>query len=420
MINLENHPFLSDTIFRDSHDREYRSYEDNNTTGFIKVPFSSSIYKSHLTIGERMKQKRAIAKKLLKKGLKDETINSIDNTAESRNSENNDIFQFTQSTENHASQHSPSDSFCIKKKRMSKLENIKKFNEVKILRNRIAAQKSRDKKKEENNNIKVLYENLLYQNSLQCNLVNSQREEINFYKNSLSDLCKNCSEKVEGKLSKLNNYQNCELGDSKLKKGDLITGNYNCKSSTTDSHSISNSEQIFVETNLDYDIDMKYEFNNNSQASSVSQLNEFGGVNHSNLFKFGILGSIFLIVCIIGSFFLSSGDIKQDKLNYETYNPHSSKRILHSDKPKSSDGGYNNDLIKTIIELNQDGEAEVSSEDKQINFAASFIKSDTIEGRKQELNTENLPLIYKRYNFDHIDSEIYLNNFLKYFYNKYL
>jgi len=75
-------------------------------------------------------------------------------------------------------------------------QTVKSQKEIKMLRNRISAQKSRDKMKNFNDILKKNSQKLLYVNCELNRIIYEQKQEIESLKQSLGCICKDCSDKI--------------------------------------------------------------------------------------------------------------------------------------------------------------------------------------------------------------------------------
>ncbi len=196
--NLDNHPFLNEEINYNQNQKEipeqynqenglnnYISYNPKDNSKLLNIPFSSSIYNSSITIGERMRRKRINAKKLFNKQHEEKEKEKSEKKEALDSSSDYSVDNLTKVEESVISS--------------KKSKNYKLFKEIKVLRNRIAAQKSRDKKKRETDNIKQLYEKVIEENNELKTFVKDQCEELEFFKGFLKDLCPKCNLKFEEK-----------------------------------------------------------------------------------------------------------------------------------------------------------------------------------------------------------------------------
>jgi len=445
LANLENHPFFNNEIVTNKSNLQVstKTNKDGVIPGFLPVPFSSSIYKSNLKTTERMKEKRMRAKKMLKQIIKRK---EYDNTIDTNNTNN----LVSDNTNIYSNEIDDSVTVSQKEKCLSKkLKEIKEdykdyklFNEIKVLRNRIAAQKSRDKKLVENNNIKSMYQKVVDENTIIKKLTESQAEELNLLKSQLELLCQDCTSNLESRLfaSKFKLVTTATATttiNKKLSKGTYVNTELSPKSSKKS------------KTDTTMFIDSENESTTNQYVSHVTEVNSFFS-NESNrnspITKFGVFGSLLAVVCIIGAFFLlgtdnttnilissagpsiSTGSLSSIEMSnsisnsntigssvstgiYDSESPLSyystsqiSKRMLFAKEINSNDNikiGYSTFNYSSYINKT---ELKILEEDKEEE------KEENPNVLKEE-HKDNLPQIYKNFNFN---TEEYWVKFLKY------
>jgi hypothetical protein len=208
-----NDDCLSDTFKVDSYETKNHSSDNdkdtsslaNNTSVYSKnYTFTSpSVLKNEISakptvyfvpfnqmsLSERMKIKKEKAKKLLEKKVKRD---NIDNNIHSTINSNLDLEDFINNTSNDLNDFDDLKGINI--------QNLSK-KEIKMLRNRIAAQRSRDRKKKEFDDIKIISHNLMEENSFLKKTLKNKDNEIQHLRNQLANLCNNCNEKVHNKNS---------------------------------------------------------------------------------------------------------------------------------------------------------------------------------------------------------------------------
>jgi len=316
LANLENHPFFNGEC-ENPHKTYNNANINNNPNGFLPVPFSSEIYNSKRTIGERMKEKRLRAKKLLNnlydsklvKGSKTSKVlshtlthvlksskSSVDEveTADSKSidlvtdvfsdnknnnsnadSDNNINIKSSCNTNlsnNNNNYEDNQDSEIKSNKRNKSNIDLKLFNEIKILRNRIAAQKSRDKRKEETNSIKNQYQNIIDENTYLKDVISNQAKELDLFKYQYKNLCHECIAKFEG---------NRFASEFKL---DKLTFSNESRSSNKTTASTADSNEFCS----------NYELQDNN---TVSDLGETTSRNFGSIGRFGVFWS-FICYCL--------------------------------------------------------------------------------------------------------------------------
>ena len=196
--------------------KDYLSEENNNEYNYQNIPLK-----------ERMRIKKQKTKKLLENKTQRTTIKeeSKENISEKNEVSNNTLesnLGYTENINNTSNINSPNmnnlnPNFSSK---MSK-------KEIKMLRNRQSAQRSRDRKKKELFDLKTITKNLLQENE---KLRNDIKERDNKIKFLLNQLCPNCREKInknnleiniENKINQSNNLINDE---SQLTSSSIMAG----------------------------------------------------------------------------------------------------------------------------------------------------------------------------------------------------
>ena len=178
---------------------------------------------------------------------------------------------------------------------ISLIENNKKISkkELKMLRNRLSAQKSRDRKKKEFDKLKQLTEDLINENKMLKNTI--KNNENKFY-NTFQYLCNDCKEIMK----KHNNQENLlNINDNSIynknnfsfkNKCTLITGLLTiiCLLGTFFSNYENNNvnnkrilQQHFIELN-------KYNLNNNNQFNYKKEFNNDNNNNNNKILPFKI------------------------------------------------------------------------------------------------------------------------------------
>jgi hypothetical protein len=144
----------------------------------------------NIPLKERMKIKKEKTKKLLEnKTLRSKT----DEESKENNIEKNTILDNMQ--ENNFNLHLNNDN-TLDKNALSKLSK----KEIKMWRNRLSAQRSRDRKKKELSDLKAITKSLLQENEKLRNAIKERDEKINQLMNILCPQCKN-------KLNEKNNFE---------------------------------------------------------------------------------------------------------------------------------------------------------------------------------------------------------------------
>jgi len=176
---------------------------------------------------------------------------------------------------------------------ISLIENNKKISkkELKMLRNRLSAQKSRDRKKKEFDKLKQLTEDLINENNILKNKIKNNENKFYQINNTFQYLCKDCKEIIK----KHNNQDNLiNINDNSIfnknnlsfkNKCTLITGLLTiiCLLGTFftnyENNNINNKrilQQHFIELN-------KYNLNNNNKFNYKKEFNNNNNNNNKIL-----------------------------------------------------------------------------------------------------------------------------------------
>ena len=187
-ITNKKNKFKIQTFSSTSKDDSKNNSEDinnsniNNNTGIN--------YLQNIPLKERMKIKKEKTKKLLEnKTLRSKT----DEESKENNIEKNSILN--NSGENNFNLNINNDNI-LDKNTLSKLSK----KEIKMWRNRLSAQRSRDRKKKELSDLKAITKSLLQENEKLRNVIKERDEKINQLMNILCPQCKN-------KLNEKNNFE---------------------------------------------------------------------------------------------------------------------------------------------------------------------------------------------------------------------
>ncbi len=172
--------------------------------------------------------------------------------------------------------------------------------ELKMLRNRISAQKSRDRKKKEMDDLKIITQELFNQNIKLKKQLEEKENTITEIKNIFNSLCKICKGRLNNKLS-----SNMQIEDNVL--NDNVVSN-NCKY-------LESAETIICcdikETKiLNKSID---DLRNNLISNKRNRVVDFPTIVNSgnrrinNNIKCGLVTGFLVIACIVGSFAFDYG-----------------------------------------------------------------------------------------------------------------
>ena len=269
----------------------------------------------------------------------------------------------------------------------------KLFNEIKVIRNRIAAQKSRDKKRIENESIKEMYQKVIDENISLKTLVSNQQSEINLLKSQLNELCVDCSHRLEGK-------------------------SLFAPDKTNSRSTISNSDSNMYIEREDFQGEPC-----SAEIEYISNLKEDNAIRFSPLSKLGVFGSLLVVICIIAVFSilgeddssskvidgLSKGGMGNLDIGVGVVEKQYSEGIMNFQSKVIRRILYNKDLNNnenTTFQLNYNNYFNLSNNDSQ-DIDNSFNPYNKTEKIKYE---DNLPQEYKKSDYN---MESYMSKFLK-------
>lgn len=177
--------------------------------------------------------------------------------------------------------------------------------ELKMLRNRISAQKSRDRKKKEMDDLKLITQELFNQNIKLKKQLEEKENKISEFKEMFNSLCDNC----RGKLNSLNS-KNKNSGNYLLEENKLFLNSFNNNNKYLD---VGESIELSKKTNcaeLNKNInDLKNNLisNKRSRAVDFPTIMNNGNRKISSNVKCGIMTGFLVIACIVGSFAFNYG-----------------------------------------------------------------------------------------------------------------
>lgn len=359
-----------------------------NCTGDSSCPYSLYVPFQSLPLSERMRIKKEKAKMLLEKKTKRDisiirsSINQYASnlheglTSATSNSHYSPTpLNFSQNLKNLDSlQQNQNNSFNSEMPEVPSENKLSK-KEIKMLRNRISAQRSRDRKKKEMDEIKFISQNLLNETCLLKKELENKDKEINYMKEQLSQLCKNCHEKInfttcpsvnninnvnKKKINKTYNNQNngstnYSLVDSSTRrfnsslKYSLMAGflvvfcligtlSFNYKNSKFENNTQSNFSGRILNSindkNIDIDISLKTsEKNNLSTALTVYNLNSLESTTNNSPHA-ELNNTPFKIVKDLNKFIEKKMSIKSKKLDDDFQNNSGKKESSYLGKKR--------------------------------------------------------------------------------------
>jgi hypothetical protein len=293
-----------------------------NCTGDSSCPYSFYVPLQSLPISERMKIKKEKAKMLLEKKTRRDSVtvssNNLLGLAYNENLTNAQTNPFspnsTTPTNNFYSSYtsqyfknyeanmtgnngalSMNNSMCLPFTENPTGGSLSK-KEMKMLRNRISAQRSRDRKKKEMDDLKIISQNLLNETCLLKRELESRDREIKDMKQKLGQICKNCQDKINA-IPSNNSNENI--------------------------NKIKNHNRHYINR----------DFSNNSNERAYSIVDSSSRRFTSNL-KYSMMAGFLVVVCLIGTL---SFAVNKNKLeSQDNFNG----RILHA---------VNMEKTKTII-----------------------------------------------------------------------
>jgi hypothetical protein len=321
------------------------SNQNNNTNSIETNEFFPNDFKN-LSLKERMKYKIDKTKKMLEKKTNRNNNEKIPLKEEiNKNSKNN----------NKISKNNNLNINEIDKNNLSK-------KELKMLRNRLSAQRSRDRKKKEFDELKTLTQNLLTENEKLKNEILQKNSIINNLKNILKNLCPNCL--------------------------DLIKNNNFISINTNNNNNNNSDESIPIISD-----------NISTTSNNSSSSNRIG--------KLSLLTGLIALICIFGTIKLNNNNniFKIEKVynnNNRFFNP---RNLITNFVEKSLNGNEYKQLTYDNKNNNDD------SKNKQIQVPFDIQKNYEIRNKKnkEKNNTNLVPINY--YN-NEIDNNI--KNYYKY------
>ena len=280
-----------------------------------------------MTISERMKLKRKLFKEKMVNKAKvltaEITKNEFDTCLD-----NSNVFESNTTIEG-------VNTDIFKENRKNKTQK-----EIKMLRNRISAQKSRDKVKKQNEYLKKNSQKLLYINCELNKNISQQKNEIELLKQNLGMICNGCALKI-------NDYNK----KSKAYSGELDLG-------TAGRNGF--NQELFSSTNVS-NVNVSFPIDN----------------NFSQYTKLGVIGSLLIVVCIMLNLLSGTGNLESYALSEIKY---MEKRILKMNNyDNEDDNDINYNLNNSIIPNTQGEKYEIKlnlTEQNDYDFRSSFRSSE--------------------------------------------
>jgi hypothetical protein len=169
-LSSEEYNYSSENKNESDSNKDCDSMVNNNSTFSHKQFMPKCVPLNQLSISERMKIKKEKAKKLLEKKHHRDSVDNFLN------------LNFRLSEE----------SNCSTEQLENSLSTGLTKKEIKMLRNRISAQKSRDRKKKEFDELKVISQNIINENQYMKKELENKNKELSELKEKISKLCGNC------------------------------------------------------------------------------------------------------------------------------------------------------------------------------------------------------------------------------------
>ena len=319
------------------------SNQNNNTNSIESNEFFPNDFKN-LPLKERMKYKIDKTKKMLEKKT---------------NRNNNDILPLKEETIDNNNKNSKNNNLNINDLDKNNLSK----KELKMLRNRLSAQRSRDRKKKEFDELKTLTQNLLTENKNLKNEILQKNSIINKLKNILKNLCPNCL--------------------------DLIKNNNFIPINTNNNNNNSDESIPIISDNVSTT-------SNNSTSSG-------------RIGKLSLLTGLIALICIFGTIKLGNNNniFKIDKVynNYQRFNP---RNLITNFVEKSLNG---NEYKQLTYDNNTNNN---NSKNKQIQVPFNIQKNYEIRNKKnkEKIKNNNTNLVPINYYNNEIDNNI--KNYYKY------
>jgi len=177
--------------------------------------------------------------------------------------------------------------------------------EMKMLRNRISAQKSRDRKKQEMDDLKLITQELFNQNIKLKKQLEEKENKISEYKEMFNSLCENC--KTKQKKLNSNNRANYLLEENKRFISHCLNNN-NKYLDVGETIELTKNTTDCAELNRNIN-DLKNNLISNKRNRIVDFPSIMNGGNRriSSNVKCGIMTGFLVIACIVGSFAFNYG-----------------------------------------------------------------------------------------------------------------
>jgi hypothetical protein len=351
-------------IFRNFNTNYINQNLNSNCTGDSSCPYSFYVPLQSLPLSERMRIKKEKAKMLLeKKTRRDSTMTTSINQCTSTLHEGLtsaptnsfyspaplNVSQYLKNLE--TQQQIQNNSFNSGLPDMPSGGKLSK-KEMKMLRNRISAQRSRDRKKKEMDELKLISQNLLNETCLLKRELENKDREINHMKEQLSQLCKNCHDKVSFTTSpSVNNINNV----NKIQKINKKYINQNLSGTGSTNYSLVDSSSRRFNSSLKYSLmagflvvvcligTLAFNFNNKLENNPQSNIGGriLSSINEQNNKD-------------------NSSKISSERNNLSTglivYNPHSFESTTNNSPKVES----NNTPFKIVKDLNKFIEKKMS------------------------------------------------------------
>lgn len=304
-INYLNNSFQNSQNINEINNQIQKRINNNNQANTAK----NSIYKEKQNLTEIHKLEKSSERKQIenKCNNKADDLNQEENSAklvnknEIINNLNNESFSSNGTSMNSCidiSLNENSFSGICNRNNLSK-------KELKMLRNRISAQKSRDRKKKEMDDLKLITQELFDQNIKLKKQLEEKDNKIFEFKEMFNSLCEDCKGKINVLKTKNKNCANYLLEENKLFINSLNSNNKYLEVG----ESIELSKKIdSAELNKNI-IDLKNNLISNKRNRVIDFPTIINGGNRriSSNAKCGIMTGFLVIACILGTFAFNYG-----------------------------------------------------------------------------------------------------------------
>lgn len=335
--------YLGDTDAERFFDNNFIKYEKYKIFNIKKVSRSLSSNADNtstpVTIGMRMKFKKDRIKQLLVRNKKTQSVTINSNNEDSTNTNKDENFSILKES-NKDNIDSYSANTHINMNIEHEHESAEQKPKVKgnfVLKNRLAAQLSRDRKKKEFLELKKFSDDVVVENLKLKHDIEKIENEFFIYKiNNQSNYCNKCNSKPNNACPKEN------LNENKIHNSNLNNHEHKIKQ-----------------------LQKKYNQVGTTDISDLTVISR-GGPNTNSCFKLGLFTSFLVVICIIGSFFWTSF------INFD-------ESLLVNSGVNSVNNSQGRILVNSLDSLENSKISRMNGKSQQKNL--DIIKSDFIRNK---------------------------------------